>query len=206
MRLYVWRCNDLTPKKKGPQRQLRAFQNSNQMNREVLSEFATLEPAADSVNNNFLPFFEGVALGVLAGRIRFDVSSGCLEWISKRRSYGVISVNGRQYRAHRLAYQACNGVIPDGLLVCHKCDNPPCFNPSHLFLGTHLDNVQDAARKGRTSRGERHIHAVLTEACARQIKARLAAGEKVIPIAKDFAVSSAVVQSIRAGKTWKWVV
>lgn len=178
------------------------------MNREVLSESATLRALPDSVNNIFLPFFEAVVLGILAGRFHFDVTSECWEWPNQRRTYGLIRVNGRYYVVHRLAYQACNGPIPDKMMVCHKCDNPPCFNPSHLFVGTHRDNCRDAASKGRTSRGERHVHAVITEATARQIKLRLSDGAAVREIVQALStrgVSHAIVQAIRAGKTWKWL-
>lgn len=78
---------------------------------------------------------------------------GCWEWTGSRNTagYGVISSKGRKRMAHRVSYEIANGPIPDGMLVCHRCDNPKCVRPDHLFLGTSRDNAQDAASKGRVS-------------------------------------------------------
>lgn len=80
---------------------------------------------------------------------------GCWEWRGSvdKKGYGLIAgVTGATVRAHRLSWEMHFGAIPDGLLVCHKCDNPSCVRPDHLFLGTYTDNKHDAMRKGR-SRG-----------------------------------------------------
>jgi hypothetical protein len=92
---------------------------------------------------------------------------GCWEWQgSKNRGYGTFSRNGRSERAHRHAWILTYGEIPPGLMVCHHCDNPPCIRPEHLFIGTMLDNMRDAARKGRIrtplQRGERPWNASIT--------------------------------------------
>jgi hypothetical protein len=74
----------------------------------------------------------------------------CWEWTRKKaRGYGRFDVRGWPVYAHRIAWVIAFGVIPDGLYVCHSCDNPPCVNPAHLFLGTAKDNMQDKVRKGR---------------------------------------------------------
>jgi hypothetical protein len=84
------------------------------------------------------------------------VKTGCWEWVGKARSneggYGSIRYLGRQWVISRLVWTLVAGTPPD--FVLHRCDNPPCFNPAHLFLGTHTDNMQDASRKGRL-RGRR---------------------------------------------------
>lgn len=80
--------------------------------------------------------------------------TGCWVWTGRRHpfGYGLISRNGKPYNAHRLSYEMHVGPITDGLWVLHRCDNPPCVNPDHLFLGTQSDNMQDCKIKGRTHR------------------------------------------------------
>ena len=98
--------------------------------------------------------------------------SGCWEWIgnvNKGTGYGVIDMRdrnkkGKTVRAHRVSWEIHNGEIPTGLFVCHKCDNRICTNPDHLFLGTNLDNMQDARNKGRTLKGERQHQSKLNTA------------------------------------------
>jgi hypothetical protein len=85
-----------------------------------------------------------------------DMSGGlfaCWPWTGAtfHWGHGAVKVNGRPWGAHRIAWELTRGPIPDGLLICHHCDNPPCCNPAHLFVGTHthLDNVRDMDAKGR---------------------------------------------------------
>ena len=75
----------------------------------------------------------------------------CWEWKAGKNTsgYGWFSFNGTQITSNRMVWLLINGEIPNGMCVCHKCDNPSCVNPDHLFLGTHLDNMKDKSIKGR---------------------------------------------------------
>ena len=75
----------------------------------------------------------------------------CIEWQGSRdrQGYGKAWKNGANARAHRVAWEEANGPIPEGMCVLHHCDNPPCINPDHLFLGTRGDNARDMVKKGR---------------------------------------------------------
>lgn len=79
----------------------------------------------------------------------------CWNWMGYRNrvGYGQIKVGGKNLRAHRVAYAIANGHVPASLDVLHSCDNPPCCNPNHLWLGTDLDNVADKVAKGRQAKG-----------------------------------------------------
>lgn len=77
--------------------------------------------------------------------------------------YGELTYRGRLTLAHRASYERHNGPIPDGMIVCHRCDNPPCINPDHLYVGTHADNGQDKAERRRSTRGVRNAAAKLTD-------------------------------------------
>jgi hypothetical protein len=86
-------------------------------------------------------------------------SNDCWTWTAaKVRGYGIIRIAGKDYRAHRVSWELSYGPIPAGMFVCHRCDNPSCVRPDHLFLGTPMDNQVDARQKGRLkrARGERH--------------------------------------------------
>lgn len=119
--------------------------------------------------------------------------------------YGILP-NGK--RAHRQAYLEKYGKFNEKLHVCHKCDNPPCVNPDHLFLGTTKDNMMDKARKGRSSIvkffGEENPMSKLTREKVLEIKDMYHnQGFLQKFLAKKFGVSQAVISDICRGKTWK---
>lgn len=107
--------------------------------------------------------------------------------------------------AHRLAWTILRGPIPAGMLVLHKCDNPPCCNPSHLYVGTHADNSRDMRERGRGARGERIGSAKLTDAKVLEIRALAASGMKMAKIARANGVCPETIYNIVARKKWKHV-
>jgi hypothetical protein len=144
---------------------------------------------------------------------KLDMSGGpdaCWEWQGSRDKggYGKIGNDHRILGTHRVAYEIANGPIPDGLFVLHTCDNPPCCNPRHLFLGTHLVNMLDMLTKGRKRGGlrpgEQNKNAKLTEAQAMFI---LCSGRRrSIPrkkMSEMFGVSLRVIAGIITGTKWK---
>lgn len=133
----------------------------------------------------------------LAERLRSKLveRDGCIEFTGARNpdGYGVLQSNYRRVMAHRLAFELEVGAIPEGLLVCHRCDNPPCCNPSHLFLGTVAVNAWDMAQKGRSLRRSRNPAARLTEEQFNELERRAANGEPKSHIARDLGVTPTAV-------------
>jgi hypothetical protein len=120
--------------------------------------------------------------------------------------YGQISDAGRSRRAHRLAYELAVGEIPEGQQVCHRCDNPPCVNPAHLFLGSAAANQHDKRAKGRAAKGTANAGGgKLTDDDVRAIRARLAAADTLAAIARDHHVSRTLVRKIRDHQLWSHV-
>lgn len=141
---------------------------------------------------------------------RVDRSGGadaCWPWTRgrDRDGYGMIWRHRTNLRTHRTALLLSGVAVSDDEFVCHRCDNPPCCNPRHLFVGTPADNVLDCNRKGRawSPRGEDAYWAKLSERDVRQIRRRRSAGEKASLIAADFGVSESNVRMIASGKTWR---
>lgn len=103
---------------------------------------------------------------------------------------------------HRLSYEHHCGEIPDGMLVCHTCDNRECCNPKHLFLGTYKDNAQDASSKDRTLFGEKSKAAKLTEADVIEIYRKHDAGASERVLGRHYGVSSTAIRHIITGRNW----
>ena len=136
--------------------------------------------------------------------------TGCWPWLAfrVRSGYGTVASHGvkpkRTLRAHRVAWELTNGPIPTGLLVLHKCDNPPCVNPDHLFLGTDADNQHDRHRK-RALRGQPGERAKLTADEVRAIRKRISDGELQRQIAADYAICRTSVYDIAKRLSWAWL-
>lgn len=118
------------------------------------------------------------------------------------RGYGAGTYQGRQGYAHRFAWEAEHGPIPAGMLVCHRCDNPPCVRPDHLFLGTNADNMADRNAKGRHSHGVSRPGAKLTDAAVLEIRARHLSGDNHPTLSASFGVSLTTISDILNGKKW----
>lgn len=136
--------------------------------------------------------------------VALNIVSGCWLWTLHRNAKGYgqfyVSRKDRARLAHRVSYEMYVGKVPDGMCVLHRCDNPPCVNPAHLFLGTRADNHADMERKGRTIKGEAHANAKLTAEQVESIRkdTRL---NRVIAI--EHGVGNATVAKIKRGERWK---
>ena len=134
--------------------------------------------------------------------------NGCLEWQKgcDRDGYGLISVNGNQWRAHRFAYRTLVGEIPDDKMVRHTCDNRKCCRPSHLVLGDHQSNMADMVSRERQSKGEKHYKAKLSQKAASVIRGmyKRHPGYSGVNsfLARWFDVEPAIISNVKTGKMW----
>lgn len=138
-----------------------------------------------------------------------DSETGCWNWTASTagKGYGQIKIpkTRKQMYAHRLSYIINSGEIPDGMEVCHTCDNMRCVNPDHLFLGTQSDNLGDMKAKGRHLYGERNTEAKLTEKQVEGIHEMSAEGSSTYALARAFGVSQSTIWRILNGLRWEHV-
>ncbi len=139
-------------------------------------------------------------------------SDGCCEWPAYRlwTGYGRFKSGGLQHRAHRFAWVLTHGEPPPGMLVCHRCDNPACVRPDHLFLGTHADNARDMVSKGRAPKGSGRVGSQcvtskLTEAIVLQARVEHAQGITYQELAEKYGVARDTIRDAVRGFTWKHV-
>jgi hypothetical protein len=144
------------------------------------------------------------------GVSRCSCRASCWEWEgdkTKTGGYGRVMIGTRRYRVHRVSAMLFLGFdINSPLLVCHTCDNPPCWNPSHLFIGTDKDNSEDKIKKmrGNHARGEKQALAKLTERDVCEIRSRFKdCPETYRTIAKRFGVDYGTIRAVIVRRTWK---
>lgn len=132
--------------------------------------------------------------------------SGCMEWQAHRdrKGYGILRRDNTDLRAHRVAYEMAHGPIPEGAMVLHRCDNPPCCNPDHLYAGSHGDNMVDRGAKGRQAKGEASGTAKLTVEDVKEIRAARGIVSQY-RLAAAFGVTQATISKIQLGRWWKHV-
>lgn len=123
---------------------------------------------------------------------------------SRKEPYGGIKINGKRRRCSRVMYSLAYGDIPAGMSVCHKCDNPACVNPFHLFLGTHHENMLDRMMKNRggNRKGERNGRAKLA---ASDVIAIRSSRETLTTLAQRYSVTKTLIANIRKRKIWKHI-
>lgn len=177
------------------------------------------KPLLDIRNKKYESFLE-----CYEDNIKKNLEAGCWEWQSTtRKGYGWMCVKNERIACHRFAYTNFIGEIPDGMWVLHKCDNPLCSAPSHLFLGTHSENMQDCINKKRHQwregnlledrllraheqvKGANNPMSKLTESDVIAIKQKISNNEKTTKIAREFNVTDGAISMIRHNKTWKHV-
>ncbi len=127
---------------------------------------------------------------------------GCWDWRGSKKKklpYGMMTIRGKEYMAHRVSYMIHIGEIPEGRVVLHKCDNPPCSNPDHLYVGTYQDNQDDKRERGRCKVEKLSVEQVI------QIKSLLSEGFSCHEVSRRFKCSPTNICNIKNGKIWKWV-
>lgn len=135
---------------------------------------------------------------------------GCWNWSGSYRGengYGGFWLAGKTLFAHRYSYSVFNGEIPDGMSVLHKCDNPRCVNPDHLFIGTIADNVHDMHSKGRApcQKGSNNPMSKLNEEIVLDIASALSSGIRQVDVSRKFGVTIQTVNDIKQGRRWAWL-
>lgn len=135
------------------------------------------------------------------------LDDGCWEWSAHRlNGYGVLNVDGVPNYAHRLSLELLKKLrLTSNDEVCHKCDNRGCVRPAHLFVGSHSDNMADAATKGRLPHGSQHRNSKLTEADVVLAHELWAAGWTLAQIGARFGVWFTTIHAALKGRTWRRV-
>ena len=133
--------------------------------------------------------------------------SECWSWLKGKddEGYGCIYFDGKRTRSHRVSYRLYYGIIPDGLHVLHRCDNPSCVNPYHLFLGTNKDNMKDKVSKNRQNKGS-YVHcSKLTKEEVLEVVYLVSQGWSERKVSYFYNINSSSVNKIMTGISWSWL-
>lgn len=150
----------------------------------------------------------------LLSHIKINIETDCWEWQgSKRNGYGRMIVGSRKDKtrksksAHRVSYEIYHGEIPIGMDVCHRCDNPCCVNPNHLFVGTRQDNINDRESKGRNKiqYGSKNGRAILNEDQVIEIREKRNLGMSFGKLSKEYGVCKKTIMRAASGQNWSTV-
>lgn len=140
---------------------------------------------------------------------RYLLKNGCKEWTGCTNDWGYgmvgIPLNGKAYarRVHRVAWEQAYGPIPIGLFVLHHCDNPPCYELTHLYVGTPADNMADRKKRGRFIGGVKHPRASFNTRQLTTVRRLLTRGDSHASIARRFDVDPQTISNIANGKTYQ---
>ena len=135
--------------------------------------------------------------------------NGCWGWSGNiKDGYGTIKKDKQSIKIHRYIWEKTYGPIPDGLIICHKCDNPPCSNIDHLFLGTHADNFKDMLSKKRQKGpiADKNYNTKLKKEDVYKIREFISSGMPLKEIAKLFGLNYCYMYSIKHRKTWAHLI
>jgi len=140
-------------------------------------------------------------------KIQIKSPNKCWNWIAGKDTdgYGVFAIKRKQIKAHRYMWEITHGMILFHYHVLHKCDNPSCVNPNHLWLGTNYENIIDCINKDRHTRGERNSRAKLTDKKVFEIRKAFTEGKGNVEIAKKHRVHRATIWGIRCNGKWSHV-
>lgn len=141
-------------------------------------------------------------------QIHLTNKNKCWEWRGyKQKGYGRFLLNGKKILAHRASFIIFFGKIKNGMYICHKCDNPSCVNPNHLYAGTPKQNALDSLYRNRNymKKGDLNPRAKLNSKVVKKIKYFLSLNERPIKLSKMFNISYSSIQNIKRGITWKHI-
>lgn len=153
------------------------------------------------------PVFDPTILAHFWARVDKREPNECWEWQAgiDKDGYGKLSVNRKDWKAHRFSWMTSYGNVPNGLHVCHTCDNRRCVNPAHLFLGTNADNMKDKIEKGHQTRGSEYVRSKLTEADIPKIIELYNKGKSQCALGKIFGVQQTTISLVLRRERWTHV-